>query len=234
MRNRILVLFMLVAGLFACQANGNAQTRVLFGVEGAKAFDNASGGLRLGLEVPFLKRYELDLRDSFSPLESHVALGGGRANIASVGGIVWLTKAFGLSGSVEDSSYNVTKVSKDADYAFGGLTYRGIIGGAPTRFTFSYIKQFNNGISPSGLETSHLQGGDIGFTMRFGCFGAFCVRNSEDFVFGAVKTQGNPACDGSFGPAASYCLRSTAFGGGVTASVSLEFPRHRGHEHDVF
>ena len=77
--------------------------------------------------------------------------------------------------------YDVTKVSKDADYAFGGLAYRGIVGGLPARFTFDYIRQFNNGISPSGVETSHLQGGDVGFTAVFGCVKNMCIRTTEDW-----------------------------------------------------
>lgn len=236
MRNRIIGLVVIFCALlFAGQAN--AQTRVLVGASGGDSFDNYSFGVQAGIEVPFAKHYELDLRDTFSPIESHVALGSGRANLASVGGIVWFTPSWGLNGQVEDSSYNVTKVTKDADYAFGGLSYRGMIGGAPTRLTFNYIRQFNNGVAPSGLESSHLQGFDFGFTMRFGCFGAFCVRNSEDFVFGRVLTQGNQACDGSLPIVAPnvYCgPRGTAFGGGFTGSIVLEFPRHRGHEQDVF
>lgn len=237
MRNRITVfVLMLIAFLFPLFAN--AQTRVLVGIEGAQAFDNSSVGVQAALEVPFAKHFELDLKDVFSPIESHVALGGGRSNIASVGGIIWFSNSFGFNGKVEDSSYNVTKVTKDADYSFGGITYRTFLGGAPARFTFDYIRQFNNGISPSGLESSHLQGGDIGFTMRFGCLGAICIRNSEDFVFGRVLTQGNPQCDGTFGVTGGQnggpCPRGSAFGGGVTASVAIEFPRRRGHEQDVF
>ena len=230
------ILFMLVAMLFTAPAH--AQTRVLVGVAGAQAYDNSSVGVTASLEVPFLKRYELDLKDTFSPIESHVALGGGRANVTYAGGHIWLTNNWGLVGGAEDSMYDVTHVSKDADYAFGGLAWRGILGGAPTRFSFEYVRQFNNGIASTGVETSHLQGGDIGFTMRFGCIGVFCVRNSEDFTFGRVLTQGNPQCDGTFGitggPNGGSCPRTGAFGGGVTASIALEFPRRRGREHDIF
>jgi hypothetical protein len=238
MRNRIIVLLLLLVALLV-PAHVGAQTRVLFGVSGGDSFDNYNFGVQAGLEVPFAKHFELDLKDTFSPIESHVALGSGRANVASVGGIVWLTKSWGLSGQVEDSSYNVTKVTKDADYAFGGLVYRTILGGAPTRLTFDYVRQFNNGISPSGLESSHLQGASIGFSMRFGCVGAVCIRNSENFVFGRVLTQSNPVCDGTFGITGGNgpngtCPRGSALGGGVTGSIMFEFPRRRGKENDVF
>lgn len=234
-------LFMLL-GMFVpfvlFPARVSAQTRVLVGIEGADAFSNVSLGVVAGIEVPFAKRFELDLKDTFSPIEAHVALGRGRSNIISGVGLVWISKSWGLNGQVEYSSYNVTKASKGADYAFGGFTYRGMIGGAPTRLFFDYIHQFDNGISANGTETSRLQGGDIGFTMRFGCLKAFCVRTSEDFEFGGVKTQGNPQCDGTYGltggPNGGPCPRTTAFSGGVTASVAIEFPRHRGHEKDVF
>lgn len=211
----------------------SAQTRLQVGIGGAEAFNNSSIGVTASIEVPFAKRYELDLKDTFSPFESKVALGGGRANTSRATGLVFLTDSIGLTGAVEDSNYNVTLVTKDADYAFGGLVYRGIVGGLPARFTFQYIRQFNNGITPSGLESSHLQGGDVGYTMRFGCLGAVCIRTSEDIVFGRVLTQSNPVCDGSF-PGPVTCPRTPALGGGFTASITAEFPRHRGHEYDKF
>lgn len=210
-----------------------AQTSVQVGIAGAEAFDNSSLGVTATVSVPFAKRYELDLKDTFSPMESKTALGGGRANLSKVTGIVWLTNSVGLVGAAEDSNYNVTKVTKDADYAFGGLVVRSVVGGLPARFYFEYIQQFNNGITPSGLESSHLQGGDVGYTMRFGCIGAMCIRTSEDIVFGRVLTQGNPVCDGQFGGPVT-CARTPALGGGFEASVTLEFPRRRGHEYDAF
>ena len=230
----------LFAGLFLAvllfAGSAQAQTRILGGVTGAQDFDNSSVGVTAAIEVPFLKHYELDLRDTFSPFESHVALGGGRANIATIGGFIWLTKSFGLTGHVDDSSYNVTKVTKDADYGFGGLAYRGILGGLPARFTLSYIRQFNNGITPTGLESSHLQGVDLGFTVRFGCFSSMCVRMSEDFTAGRVLTQGNPLCDSSYPLAAGVtaCPRTGAIGGGVQGSLLLEFPRRKASEQEVF
>jgi hypothetical protein len=239
MRNRsalLTALFLLIALLFTGTAQ--AQTRVLLGVAGGQDFDNSNVGGTLAFEVPFLKHYELDLSDTFSPIESHVALGGGRANLASAGGHIWLTNSFGLVGSARDSAYNVTKVSKDDDYALGGFAWRGLVGGAPTRFELQFIDEFNNGINSTGLETPQLKGIDFGFTMRFGCASFFCIRNSEDFIGGAVKTQGNPICDGAYGttggPNNGPCPRTTAFGGGVTASVTMEFPRRKLTENAPF
>lgn len=233
------ILASLVLTVMLFTANANAQTRVLAGVTGAQEFDNSSLGVTAALEIPFLKHYELDLKDTFSPFESHVALGGGRANIASVGGFVWFTKSFGLTGRVDDSSYNVTKVTKDADYAFGGLAYWTVLGGLPARFTLTYVGQFNNGVTPTGLESSHLQGIDFGYTVRFGCFGAICIRQSADYVVGRILEQGNPLCDGTLGTTGGNgpngtCPRTSAIGGGVNASVLVEFPRRRSTEQDSF
>lgn len=230
----ILASLVLAVSMFA--VNTNAQTKVLLGATGVQEFDNSSVGVTAAVEIPFAKHFELDLHDTFSPFESHVSLGGGRANLASAGGFIWLTKSIGLTGKVEDSSYNVTKITKDGDYAFGGLAYRGIIGGLPARFTFSYVREFNNGITPTGLESPRLQGGDVGFTVRFGCVGSVCIRTSEDFIVGRVLTQGNPLCDGFYALPTGWspCPRTSAIGGGVQASVLLEFPRRRGHEGDVF
>jgi hypothetical protein len=222
----LFLLFMMLPGHL------HAQSRWLLGVEGGDTYDNYNFGVTGSAEIPFAKHFELDLKDTFSPIESHVALGQGRANITRAGGFIWLTKSWGLNGWAEDSMYDVTKVTKDADYASGGLTYRSLVGGMPARFSFNYIQQFNNGVT-NGLETSHLQGFDFGYTTRFGCVGIACVRMSADLQFGKVLTQGNPVCDGSFGGAIT-CPRGAAFGGGAQASVALEFPRHRGHEYEVF
>lgn len=230
---RFITAVMFIVSLFACQVNGHAQTRVLVGGAGAIAWDNQSAGATFGLEVPFLKRYELDLKDTFSPFETHVALGGGYANLTSAGGHIWLTKSFGFNGKVERTGYSVTEVSKVADYAFGGLTYRTLALGTPTRFSFGYVRQFNNGVAPSGVETSHLQGGTITIENRLGCAGLFCFRLTNEDSFGIVWTQGNQNCDGSIGP--QTCgSRGRAFGGGFTGAIVLEFPRHRDTENESF
>lgn len=231
---KILAAVLAVIMLFAVKSR--AQTRVLFGAAGAQDFDNSSLGVTASIEVPFAKRLEVDLSDTFSPLESHVSLGGGRANTTNATGRIWFG-SWGVNGGAEDSMYDVTKVTKDGDYAFGGITKRAVVGGLPARFSFDYIRQFNNGITSTGLESSHLQGFEFGYTMRFGCVGSVCVRNSEDFVFGRVLTQGNPQCDGTYGltggPGGGPCYRTAAFGGGVKASITMEFP-HPKNEYEQF
>jgi hypothetical protein len=228
---KLIAVFVLLALMFI--SNANAQTRVLVGAGGSIAWDNKSAGATLGLEVPFLKRYELDLKDTFSPFETKVALGGGYANLAAAGGHIWLTNSFGLNGKVERTNFSVTQVSKVGDYAFSGITYRTLALGAPSRFSFDFIRQFNNGVTPSGVETSHLQGFAFTIENRLGCFGPFCVRLENQNSFGQVWTQGNQNCDGSIGP--QTCgPRGKAFGGGFTGAIYLEFPRRKATENDSF
>ena len=216
-----------------CVGSANAQTRYLIGAAGADDLDNTSAGVIGSMETPFLKHYEIDLSDTASPYEHHVSLGSGQSNLASVRTMVWLTQHWGINGQGEYSSYNVTLAAKAADYAFGGLNYRAVIGGNPARFFLDYVQQFHNGVSPSGIETSHAVGGNLGFTVRAGCTGPMCVRLTSDYNFAQVWEQGNPACDGSIGP--QTCgPRKKAIGGGFVLSVALEFPRHRGHEYDLF
>ena len=230
MKKLIAVLALFAATLFPNYAN--AQSRFIVGASGVAAFDNYSGGVTAGIEYPFLKYFELHLTDTFSPIEGHVSLGTGRANNINVSGFVWVNQKFGFNGQIADSAYDVTKVSKDADYAFGGFTLRTNLGGMPARFTFDYVRQFNNGISPTGVETSHLQGADIGFTNIFGCTKHMCVRTTEDLIFGRVLTQGNPQCDGTFGITGGQnggpCYRTGAVSGGATASIQFVFGSGRG------
>ena len=228
MKKLIAILALFAATLFPNYAN--AQSRFIVGATGVAAFDNYSGGVTAGIEYPFLKHFELDLKDTFSPIEGHVALGTGRANNTTAGGFVWVNQKFGFNGQATDSMYDVTKVSKDGNYWFGGLALRTNLGGMPVRFTFDYVRQFNNGISPTGVETSHLQGGDIGFTNIFGCTKHMCVRTTEDLIFGAVREQGNQACDGSSPIVAPnvYCgPRTLALSGGATASIQFVFGKGR-------
>lgn len=229
---RFIVAALLVVSAICCSRIANAQTRVLAGVSGGDSFNNYSFGVSGALEIPFAKHFELDLKDTFSPIEKHVALGTGRANISNAGGHIWLTKSFGVNGAAEYSTYNVTKVSKGAAYAFGGIIYRRILFGSPVRLSFDYIRQFNNGITKSGVESSHLQGASIKADVRMGCSGPVCFRLVEDFVMGKVFTQGNPQCDGSYG--AVTCPRGSAFGGGFTGSFYLEFPRRKSTENEAF
>jgi hypothetical protein len=231
--------FFVFAFLMLFVPTTHAQTRWLVGPEGALDYDNKSVGLLAAVEIPFAKRFELDLKDTFSPIETHVSLGGGRANILTAGGIVWLNQHWGVTGSVADSMYDVTKVTKDGDFASGGFVHRGYIGGLPARVSIKYVQQFNNGITPSGLESSHLQGVQVGISGRYGCTGPVCYRLSFTFDAGKVLTQSNPICDGTYGITGGNgpngtCYRKGAIGGGSKFSFVLEFPRHRGHEYDVF
>jgi hypothetical protein len=230
MKKLIFAVALAVAMMFPVHVH--AQMREFVGASGVAAFDNYSAGITAGVEYPFLKHFELDLKDTFSPITEHVALGTGRANSTAAGGFVWLSKSLGIHGEATDSMYDVTKVSKDANYAYGGLGYRVTLGGLQSRFTFDYIQQFNNGIAPNGVETSHLKGGDAGVTVVLGCPKSMCVRLTEDLVFGRVLTQGNPQCDGTFGVTGGNgpngsCPRGSALSGGTEGSIQFVFGKGR-------
>ena len=52
-------------------------------------------------------------------------------------------------------------------------------------------------------------------------------------MFGGVKTQGNPLCDGTFsGPVT--CPRTRTLSGGFTAGIYFEFPRRKETEDNIF
>jgi hypothetical protein len=211
------------------------QSRLLIGASGGESFDNEGAGVFAGAELVIRHRYEVDFIDSFYPIETHVDLGHGYANVASVTGIAWLTDHLGISGRTEYSKYSVTQVTKGAYYESGGPVLSFMALGQPTRFTFGYIRQVKNGIS-NGVETNHLQGGHLEVDSRMGCKGAICFRLIEDFPFAHVLNQGDPVCDGTYArsPATPLCRRQGAIGGGVTVSVTMEFPRRRGEEMDLF
>lgn len=214
----------------------HAQTRVLIGTGVSNGFSNLAVSVDTAVEVPITHHFELDLRDSFAPFEQHTALGSGWANQAKAGNIVWLTKSFGLNGAAELSQYSVS-ISKKGEYAFMGATVR-TARAMPMRLTFDYVREFNNGISSNGTESSRLQAGEFNLDMRVGCAGFACYRLAFDFMIGRVLTQGNPICDGTFGvtggPGGGLCPRIAASSGKFGGVLSMEFPRRRKHEEEAF
>jgi hypothetical protein len=209
--------------------------RFLLGVSGGTSFGNAFLSTSAGVEVPFAKRFEIDLGDAFSPYEEHIALGKGWANAANASGIVWVTpgKSLGINGGAEYSNYSVS-IYKGSYYAMAGLTWRHTGFGLPTRFSFDYFRQFDNGISSNGTETDHLQGGEFTVTVRMGAVGPTVARMAFSTSVGHLLTQGDQACDGSLGVYIPSCKRGQAVSGGATVGVNFEFPRHRGEEDSLF
>lgn len=230
--------FIIAAALFVlmCLApTAKSQTRVLVGASGGESFGNGSIGVMGAVEVPITKHFEFDLKDVFSPVESHVALGHGTANIVGGGGIVWATKNMGFAGSAEYSTYNVTQVSKGGLYVYGGPVWRVRVLDFPGRFEVDYLRELHNGIT-NGVETSHMQGVAVSLDLRLGCAGAVCFRMKEQFAIGRVLTQGNPVCDGTDGPIAAVlsCPRRGATGGSMMVTFGVEFPRRKATENDTF
>jgi hypothetical protein len=266
MKRTILAAF---AVLFLFASVGKAQTpvpamtsiyddhfRFLTGLHGGGDFGNYFLSLDAGMEIPFAKRFEIDLSDGFSPVvkvynivipfEEHINLGTGSANTATVGSTVWVSpgKSLGLNGSVEYSSYS-TMIHKGSWYASGGLTWRKVAWGMPTRFTFDYFRQFNNGIAcgniaacslpgANGTETDHVQGGQFGMVTRMGTLGPTVIRMTFSTNVGHVLTQGNQFCDGSLGIYVPSCKRGSTVSGGASMGISFEWLRHRGDEYKAF
>lgn len=203
--------------------------RVLIGANGGSSFGNLFLGPSVALEWPITRHLELDLKDNFSPVEEHIALGSGWANQVYAGGIVWLTQSVGVNGNVEHSQYRVS-INKSAEYAAAGITLRKNIQGLPTRFSFDFVREFNNGIDATGTESAHLKAGQFNLDMRIGCAGPVCYRTTFDYKVGRVLTQSNPVCDGSYGGQPVTCPRTGASSGAFGATVAVEFPRRRAIE----
>jgi hypothetical protein len=193
-----------------------AQT-ILAGPALTLGYGNVAVGLTGKLEIP-IKRAEIDLAETFSPYEKHIALGSGWANQFSVGGYGWFSNHFGITGRIEDSRYS-TSIEKDSQYVMGGLAYRG----PGTRAGFGYIQEINNGIGSTGIETNHLKAAEASFDERIACWTHGCLRAYVRMDFGHSLTQGNPQCDGEFTPGHVTCPRRGALGGGEIIGMYFEF-----------
>lgn len=208
-----------------------AQTRVLVGAEAGSSFGNLYAGPVVAIEIP-VHRFELDLKDSFAPIEEHVDLGTGWANRVQGGWIVWVMKSLGVNANAEYSNYK-TQISKHAEYAASGIVLRKSVDFMPMRFTFNYVWEFNNGIDATGTESGHLKAGDFNLDMRVACHLNFCIRTQFDSKIGVVLTQSNPVCDGSYGGRIT-CARDSASSGAFSVAVLFEWPRRRAAEEEAF
>jgi hypothetical protein len=210
-KKSMVLLVVLLLGALVCSAQD--KSTVLIGASGGESFDNLSLGPTVEVRVPFgfrvtksnafpawnqgYDRFELNLRDTFDPLESHIALGSGYDNVATVEPVLWLTKGFGLDGRVDWSQYHVTAASKHSTYVYEGIATRGVWLDAPVRVMLDYFREVNNGVYGRGIETSHLQGGSLYLEAQVGCSKHACYYTTLETAIGGLLEQGNPACDGS-------------------------------------
>ena len=214
----------------------HAQSRILVGATGGQSFNNLSLGPSVAAEVPFGHRWELDPAFSIAP-ECKSGYGCGYGTDAKIGGIGWLNNRVGVSTTVERSSYWLSSVSKSAWYFSAGPVIRLRAWDTPMRLSFGYARQIANGIS-NGVETNHLEGGLFSIDARMGCAGPICGRAKLEIQVGRGLNQGNPVCDGTLGNGSQVgfapCPRSSAISGGAMVTVSMEWPRRRGSEGDLF
>jgi|HubBroStandDraft_2_1064218.scaffolds.fasta_scaffold00006_50 hypothetical protein len=212
--------FILLSTL-ACGAQ--ERPSILIGASGGESFGNLSLGLTVEVEAPIAHYFELDLRDTFDPLESHISLGSGYDNIVTVEPVLWIKHGFGLDGRVDWSQYHVTKVSKHGTYVYGGISTRGVWLDAPVRVMLDYFREVNNGIYGHGIETSHLQGGSMYLEAQVGCSKHVCYYTTLEMAVGGLLEQGNPQCDGSFSRVT--CPRTRTVSGSGIMGVLIEFFR---------
>ena len=204
----------------------HAQTRVLTGINLSVDYGNKSVGAQVGIEQPFAKRFEVDLYDTASPIESHIALGSGWANIATLGGIGWLIQRIGIQADLKQSRYSVTSASKAAYYLTVGPVVRFRVENSPSRILFSYYRQVANGISSNGTESSRLHGVSVAWDIRAACNAHACLRINETLDVGRVLDQGNPANDSAAAAQANgqaYHPRIGVWSGGFSGTIAVEF-----------
>jgi hypothetical protein len=218
--------------LIAFAIPAKAQARFQLGGFGTGAWNNYQAGALGILEQPLGKRLEIHLTEGYSFYENKPGYGKGVANVFRVGTTIWLNDRIGLNASGEESGYTLNSLSKGAIYAWAGPVFRIYMFKSPSRLQLGYVTELDNGLTPTGLETSHLKAGLIAISTRVGCSGPFCFRINYDFTAGTVLDQGNPVCDGSR-PGPVTCPRSMSGSGGFKASFTLEFPRPRGNENNL-
>lgn len=227
MKLAIVALLILCFGI-ACQAQTIDETpRVLIGPNGGELFSNVFLGIAGRIEVPLGHILELNAEGQISPFEEHIKIGSGWSGNLRTEAQIWFARQWSIDGGVEDSAYQMAGLSKEAPYWKVGITTRRYWLGTPTRISFGYMQEFNNGISKSGLETSDLIGGYLVLDGMISCGGPICFRLRSTVQGGRVLEQGNPQCD------RTTCPRIAATAGGGAFTVFFE-GRHRGMENSLF
>lgn len=204
------------------------QTRILTGANVGIDFNNESTGVVLGIEQPITKHFEASIYDIASPLESHLGLGTGTANLFDAGGIAWVTQKIGLTTQIKSSRYDVTDTSKSAYYLQPGLVFRLPIQDASSHLTILAAHQVLNGIRADGTESSHLNGFSLVLDSQVTCTKHTCIRLREQFDTGHVLEQGNPANDtraAAILNGQSYHPRTGAWSGGFTFTFLVTFSK---------
>ena len=205
-----------------------AQTRILTGANVGIDFNNESAGFVVGIEQPITKHFEADLYDIASPIESHLGLGTGTANLINAGGIAWATKTIGLTAQLKSSRYDVTDTSKNAYYLQPGLVFRIPIQDSASRLSVLGAHQLYNGVRADGTESSHLNGFSLVLDSQVSCTKHTCIRLKEQFDTGHILEQGNPANDSRAAAAANgqtYHPRTGAWSGGFTFTFLVTFEK---------
>jgi hypothetical protein len=214
----------LLAVMLLSAAACGAQERpaILLGASGGESFGNLSLGPMIEVELPLAHHFEWDVRDTFSPLESHIALGHGWANQAEAGGIVWIEKSFGVDGLLTDSTYDVPRLVKSNTYTKMGASFRSAYGGVPLRIFLNYVREVSPPVS-HGVESSHLNAGNFRAEATIACSKHFCYRTVLDMSVGHILEQGNPECDGTWG--ATTCRRRGQISGSGTMGFLVQIGR---------
>lgn len=209
-------------------------TRILIGPAGGTGLGNDSFGVETSIEAPVSKHIELDATNVFSPIFTHPGTGkGGFTDQVTTGGIVWFKEKFGLYGGSEYSYYKTSELYKGANYLRVGPVFKAFFWGAPLRINLEYIRQFRNGIDAAGIETNRINGVSASINVRLTCTGAVCWRVKESLTVAHGYNQGNPNCDGTFGP--QICGPRTAWTNGAWAgSLLIEFPHRKDAELNEF
>lgn len=203
------------------------QNHILVGLIGGGSYGNLFLGPQIELESPIIKSHlEIDCRELFSPIESHISLGHGYTNTTGCGPKIWINHNWGIDSYIDGSLYSVTKVSKKDAYAFGGLAWRGVYDQAPMTITIDYFKQLDNHIDKKGVETSHLQGGEFRWEVTIACSKRVCYRTTLELSSGHLLQQGNPVCDGSGYDNPQHlprCPRTSSVNGSGVMGFLIEF-----------
>jgi hypothetical protein len=197
---------------------------VTFEVDGGLGYHLPVVDFTQKLEVTLNPRVVIDANASYSYAHKLVLNNG--YELSQGGGAIFFIKPwFGINPTFEHTLLATSAYRKDNWTLSPGVVFRAYPIGIPSRITLNGIIPSGRKIDPvTGIENNEESGVRFGWTAYMGSPGPVDSYMAFGMGFFHGYDQGNPICDGTYGPA-TCGHRTSWLTGNATFSFEFRFPK---------
>ena len=182
------------------------------------------------LQVYLGDRWELNANFSYDYAHK-IGLNSGHETAEGGGLIFWVTPWFGLNPTFDYATLTTSAYHKSAWEPDPGIVFRAKPLGLPSRIYVVGSFPVGPKIDAStGIENENESSVQASWLARMGSPGPFDVWLGFGWGVFHGHEQGNPQCDGTYGP--TTCARTPWTTGNATLTLSFEFPKTRDPNRD--